>query len=809
MSNTRGKALSKVLQLSRAFSYRPLSPSAHLHKSSEPSLGTIRFTTSTPFLIYYYLVSAIDETFNETSTVNNPTFHSMPSSNDPNREYKQDPLPQSIGLDQPELSHIEHGNQSFVDGNRPVNKDTLAESISFTHREYSHVQHTNELFVGENRPVDTDALAESISLTNREYSHAQHTNEIFVGENRPVDKDEEPQSIRFTDRELSHVQRACEFFFVENRPVDKDEEPQSIRFTDRELSHVQGAKELFVGENRPVDKDALAESISLTHREYSHVQHTNELFVGENRPVDKDEEPESIHFTDRGYSHVQHAYEFFFGENHPVDKDEEPQSIRLSHRELSHVQHEPELVIDGNARVDKDAPPQSIGGAHPHLCHLEDENESFIERNCPDDKVFREGDYSVEYTNQIFIHANGEINEDFFKWNESRTSAGIKQYNSFKGIRLAIREQQLDGFCLPIVEEEKFKEDSAYCPVVMSYLPERQGSIRKHLSRAEIQEEIGRMVMNIVAPVGFTDAEPMLLVDGYAHMDILFEKLNKANQTIFDYIHHNRQLYSYGAHLKYLIQSYSTAYHLKPENWSHYSAYLNDEVVYGVCGIQPFFANEYDLSTELNLRKALSHKRILGLGEIGLDYISARRPSPEIQQQVFFQQLQLAKEFDLPVVIISRGSFLDTLNILMKVLDSDYMINWRNFIYSSIELNMVISKFPNIHFGCSPYHLTNINQQNIIHQIDISKLIPESVCPHLIVPEVDINTPYFEYKEIIFLFLVPPHFRNTSHLCYSNLSTDIRNFSIASSSSRTSTIKQFQKLLQRLAFVYVIKLFLN
>ncbi|CAF3175731.1 unnamed protein product, partial [Rotaria sp. Silwood2] len=579
--------------------------------------------------------------------------------------------------------------------------------------------------------------------------------------------------------------------------------------THREYSHVQHTNELFVGENRPVDKDALAESISLTHREYSHVQHTNELFVGENRPVDKDEEPESIHFTDRGYSHVQHAYEFFFGENHPVDKDEEPQSIRLSHRELSHVQHEPELVIDGNARVDKDAPPQSIGGAHPHLCHLEDENESFIERNCPDDKVFREGDYSVEYTNQIFIHANGEINEDFFKWNESRTSAGIKQYNSFKGIRLAIREQQLDGFCLPIVEEEKFKEDSAYCPVVMSYLPERQGSIRKHLSRAEIQEEIGRMVMNIVAPVGFTDAEPMLLVDGYAHMDILFEKLNKANQTIFDYIHHNRQLYSYGAHLKYLIQSYSTAYHLKPENWSHYSAYLNDEVVYGVCGIQPFFANEYDLSTELNLRKALSHKRILGLGEIGLDYISARRPSPEIQQQVFFQQLQLAKEFDLPVVIISRGSFLDTLNILMKVLDSDYMINWRNFIYSSIELNMVISKFPNIHFGCSPYHLTNINQQNIIHQIDISKLIPESVCPHLIVPEVDINTPYFEYKEIIFLFLVPPHFRNTSHLCYSNLSTDIRNFSIASSSSRTSTIKQFQKLLQRLAFVYVIKLFLN
>ena len=56
------------------------------------------------------------------------------------------------------------------------------------------------------------------------------------------------------------------------------------------------------------------------------------------------------------------------------------------------------------------------------------------------------------------------------------------------------------------------------------------------------------------------------------------------------------------------------------ENWAHYSAYMDNDVAYGACGIQPFYANEYDLSTELDLRKALSHKRILVLGEIGLDY---------------------------------------------------------------------------------------------------------------------------------------------------------------------------------------------
>jgi hypothetical protein len=49
-------------------------------------------------------------------------------------------------------------------------------------------------------------------------------------------------------------------------------------------------------------------------------------------------------------------------------------------------------------------------------------------------------------------------------------------------------------------------------------------SVRKHLSRVKIEEEIGGMIKNIVVPAGYTDAEQMLLVDGYAHMDILFEK---------------------------------------------------------------------------------------------------------------------------------------------------------------------------------------------------------------------------------------------------------------------------------------------
>lgn len=55
------------------------------------------------------------------------------------------------------------------------------------------------------------------------------------------------------------------------------------------------------------------------------------------------------------------------------------------------------------------------------------------------------------------------------------------------------------------------------------------------------------------------------------------------------------------------------------ENWSFFSKYLYHQSVYGICGIHPMYSDKYSLNTELNLRNALSNKKIIGVGEIGLD----------------------------------------------------------------------------------------------------------------------------------------------------------------------------------------------
>ncbi|CAF3366287.1 unnamed protein product [Rotaria socialis] len=61
--------------------------------------------------------------------------------------------------------------------------------------------------------------------------------------------------------------------------------------------------------------------------------------------------------------------------------------------------------------------------------------------------------------------------------------------------------------------------------------------------------------------------------------------------------------------------------------------------------------------------------------------------------------------------------------------------NVLNFEYGTVELDMLNSKFSNIYFDCSPYHIINRELQQVIQQVDIKRIIPESSAPHLQIPE--------------------------------------------------------------------------
>ncbi len=84
------------------------------------------------------------------------------------------------------------------------------------------------------------------------------------------------------------------------------------------------------------------------------------------------------------------------------------------------------------------------------------------------------------------------------------------------------------------------------------------------------------------------------------------------------------------------------------------------DFIYASAGFHPHDATELELEL---VRKTAFHPKVIAIGEIGLDYFRNLSPQ-DIQRQAFRQQLALALELDLPVIIHDRDAHEDTLSIL-------------------------------------------------------------------------------------------------------------------------------------------------
>lgn len=88
-----------------------------------------------------------------------------------------------------------------------------------------------------------------------------------------------------------------------------------------------------------------------------------------------------------------------------------------------------------------------------------------------------------------------------------------------------------------------------------------------------------------------------------------------------------------------------------------------DERLFLAAGVHPNSALTWQADSAETLRSLAAHPRVAALGEIGLDYYRDHAPRP-VQRQVFVEQLRLAAELGLPVVIHNRQATEDLLAIL-------------------------------------------------------------------------------------------------------------------------------------------------
>ncbi len=92
---------------------------------------------------------------------------------------------------------------------------------------------------------------------------------------------------------------------------------------------------------------------------------------------------------------------------------------------------------------------------------------------------------------------------------------------------------------------------------------------------------------------------------------------------------------------------------------------MSNKDVYALVGIHPHDAATYNDEVEIRLEELLGNNKVVGLGEIGLDYYYDNSPR-EKQRDVFIRQLELAKKMGRPAVIHSRDAFSETFEIIRE-----------------------------------------------------------------------------------------------------------------------------------------------
>ena len=155
------------------------------------------------------------------------------------------------------------------------------------------------------------------------------------------------------------------------------------------------------------------------------------------------------------------------------------------------------------------------------------------------------------------------------------------------------------------------------------------------------------------------------------------------------------------------------------------------DFIYAVIGFHP--ENVFDINGEI-LYKTLElykYHKVVGIGEIGLDYHWTKEPEKrEIQKQYFIKQIDFANKVGLPISIHSREAFKDTLEILKNHKPQHGGV--MHCYSGSVEnINDIINL--NLYIGLDgPVTFTNSKTpKEVAAEVPLEKLVVETDCPYL------------------------------------------------------------------------------
>jgi TatD DNase family protein len=159
--------------------------------------------------------------------------------------------------------------------------------------------------------------------------------------------------------------------------------------------------------------------------------------------------------------------------------------------------------------------------------------------------------------------------------------------------------------------------------------------------------------------------------------------------------------------------------------------------IYASVGVHPHEARLFTPSHLANMQRLAEHRKVIAIGEIGLDYWYDYSPR-EIQQQVFRQQLEVAALAKLPILIHCRPSANsdDAWDDLLAMLREHWAATGLggvmhcftgnlNQAHASLDLGFILSFAGNISYPKSQ------NIRDAATMVPLDRFFLETDCPYL------------------------------------------------------------------------------
>ncbi len=154
------------------------------------------------------------------------------------------------------------------------------------------------------------------------------------------------------------------------------------------------------------------------------------------------------------------------------------------------------------------------------------------------------------------------------------------------------------------------------------------------------------------------------------------------------------------------------------------------EMIYAAVGWHPQDAVDMQPDDLDWIEELISHPKVVAIGEIGLDYYWDTSPK-EVQQQVFREQIRLARRLRKPIIIHNRDAHQDIVRILREEKAEDiggimhcFSGSWE-IARECLNMNFHIS------FGGPVTFKNAVQPKEVLAKVPLDRLLIETDAPYL------------------------------------------------------------------------------